>query len=430
MPPVAQQFYRSHSSELSWVASVALCANLIGFIVVSYLPDIFGVTSRVVTVPYRAFMLGFTAYTVYKVLKFGRVRLQLSLTSILAIFFWSAYCTRFVVDAAVLQVPLGSPPSEMALYLFGAVLPAFIAFYLIRDIALYERALMWGFLGLGACCLYSMIRPKSDVELASTVVGSGANQILNHIGYGHMGLTSVILGLFVLLRIGGIRVRWYFRVLSGVVTCLGFYTIFAAGSHGALVAGAILIPAVIYLGLRQGSKLLAISACTLLVFIFSATKAYLSGNGLDVDRVLLSATAYGVENDSVNIRTNLYRYAWEQYLDNPLTGSSIVERGTLIYPHNLILEGFMATGTFGGVALVLLVLLASYRALRLIVREPKLAWLPLCFFQQLIGAMFSGGIYSNVLLFGMMGVVLGADIPARPRLTVREVAPQVLAQPL
>jgi O-antigen ligase len=172
----------------------------------------------------------------------------------------------------------------------------------------------------------------------------------------------------------------------------------------------------------------------LLVLVFTATEAYLAGNGLDVDRVFLSTTAYTVENSSVNNREIMYRGAWEQYLDSPLIGSSIVERGTLSYPHNLILEGFMATGTFGGVALVLLVLLASYRALRLIVHDTTSAWIPLCFFQQLIGAMFSGGIYGNMLLWGMTGIVLGADIPSQPwysrgtRQTDRRVAPQALTQ--
>jgi hypothetical protein len=43
-----------------------------------------------------------------------------------------------------------------------------------------------------------------------------------------------------------------------------------------------------------------------------------------------------------------------------------------------------------------------------------MAWVPVCFFQQLIGAMFSGGLYGNVLLWSMMAIVLGADIP-QPR---------------
>jgi hypothetical protein len=50
-----------------------------------------------------------------------------------------------------------------------------------------------------------------------------------------------------------------------------------------------------------------------------------------------------------------------------------------------------------------------------------MAWIPICFFQQLIGAMFSGGLYGNVPLWGMMAIVLGADLPrTRPLLPARQ----------
>jgi O-antigen ligase len=91
----------------------------------------------------------------------------------------------------------------------------------------------------------------------------------------------------------------------------------------------------------------------------------------------------------------------------------MVERNALFYPHNVIVEAFMATGTFGGTAFLLLVLIALYRAIRMIRLDPIMAWVPICFLQQLIGAMFSGGLYSNVPLWGMMGIMLGSDLPGR-----------------
>ena len=83
----------------------------------------------------------------------------------------------------------------------------------------------------------------------------------------------------------------------------------------------------------------------------------------------------------------------------------------MTYPHNAMVEAFKATGTFGGSAFALLILAAIYRAMRFIRRDPAMAWIPVCFFQQLIGAMFSGGLYGNVPLWGMMAIVLGADLP-------------------
>jgi len=398
------------SSRLSWVASVALTGNLVGFLIVSYIPDALGVNSRVVTIPFRALMLAFLFYAVFRILESGHLRMRISPTSLLVIFFWIAYCSRFIVDAAVLQVPLGGPPSEMALYLFGIVLPTFIVLYLIRDIRLYQKALVWTMLGLGACCAVSMLRTRTALDLAKTGTGYGANDVVNHILYGHMGVTAILLGLFVFLGIGHMGKSWYIRLMAGGVACLGIFTVFASGSRGALIAGVFLAPVVIYLGLRRGSRLLTLSACLALGSVFSGTVAYLSESGMRLDRVLLSSNAYSARNESVYNREGMFTDAWREYLEHPVAGSSIVERNTLSYPHNVILEGFMATGTFGGSAFVLLVALASYRAFRFMNSDPMTAWIPLCFFQQLIGSMFSGGLYGNMLLWGMMAIMLGADI--------------------
>ena len=407
----ATQMQDGRPLKLSGIASLALTGNLAGFLIVSYIPEMLGVNSRVATVPFRALMLGFLIYACGRILKSGHLRMQMSPTSVLVIFFWIAYCSRFIVDAVVLQVPLGSPPAEMALYLFGIVLPTFIVLYLIRDIGLYRRALIWTLLGLGTCCLISMLRTRTARDLAKSGTGYEANDVVNHILYGHMGVTAVILGLFVFLRIGRAGGTWYIRLLGGGVACLGVFTVFASGSRGALVAGVLLIPIVFYLGWRRGSRLLTISASLALGLAFSASVAYLSSNGMRIDRVLLSLTAYSTEENSVYYRQNMLRDAWREYLDNPLTGSSIVERNSLSYPHNVIVEGFMATGTFGGTAFVLMIILASFRALRFMHTDPVTAWIPLCFLQQLIGSMFSGGLYGNMLLWGMMAIMLGARMP-------------------
>ncbi len=405
-------------SRLGWVPSFALAATMAGFFIVSYIPATLGVESRAATVPFRALMLAIYAYAGLRILLFGRLRLYLTLTSFLVIFFWTAYCSRFIVDAAVLQVPLGIPASDMALYLFGIVLPAFIVFYLIRDIRLYRRALTWTMLSLMVCCVVSMLRTQTANDVTLHGGGYQANEVLNHILYGHMGVTAIILGLFTFLRIGRVRKPWYIRILAVGAVGLGVFTVLASGSRGALVAGLAVVPVAIYLGLRRGSTLLTVAACLALVPAFSATAAYLSGNGMELDRVMLSFTAYGAANNSVYEREGMYRDALRQYQENPLTGSSIVERNSLSYPHNAILEAYMATGTFGGTALLLLVLIAAYRGLRLINSNPETAWIPLCFFQQLIAAMFSGGLYGNMYLWSMMAIVLGADI--RPQETLGE----------
>ena len=186
----------------------------------------------------------------------------------------------------------------------------------------------------------------------------------------------------------------------------------AASSRGALVAAVLLLPVVVYLGLRRRLPFaFAIGICVVLFFVVSAAAAYLTQNGTDVKRLLGSAEAYSVSNSSVYERQYLARDAWHEYLQHPVLGSSIVERRSLAYPHNCVIEAFMATGTFGGAIFVLMVLMAIYRAIILTRIDVAMSWIPLCFFQQLVGAMFSGGLYGNAALWGMMAIVLGVDLP-------------------
>jgi hypothetical protein len=401
---------RSEPSKLGQIASLLLTANLAGFLMISYMPTALGMDHRSVTIPFRGLMLLLVCYGVYRMLAASHLRLRMSVITTLAMLFWTSYSMRFVADAVLLQVPLGEEPWEIAMYLFGICLPTFAVFYLISDVRLYRGALVWTMLALGVCCAISM----HFTAISQDAVQHGryaGNDILNPIGYGHMGLTAMILGLFVLLRIGRVNRPWLLNVPAAGTVCLGGFTILAAGSRGALVATILLIPFVVYLGLRRGSKMLTIGICVALVFVLSATATYLSQRGMNLDRLMGSAAAYTSANNSVLARQNMIREAWHEYLNHPWLGSSIVERDALSYPHNAIIEAFMAIGTFGGAVFTILTLLAMFRAIRLIKRDVVMAWVPICFFQYLIGAMFSGGLFCNPLLWGMMAIMLGVDMP-------------------
>jgi O-antigen ligase len=417
---LASEVTGRETSRLAGMVTLLMTGTLAGFLMVSYVPGALGVDSRVATVPFRGLMLLLQLYALFRFLGAGQLRMGMSIISVAAIFFWTVYSLRFIVDAAFLQVPLGTAPSEMALSLFAICLPTFLVLYQIRDIELYRKALPWSMLALGVCCLTSMLRTRTsqDVTLHGRYQG---NDILNSVSYGHMGVTAIILGLFVLLQIGHVKRAWYLRVGAAGTVCLGAFSILAASSRGALVAGILVIPFIGYLGIRCGSRFVTVVMCIVLAFVLSVTATYFSRNGLKLDRLLASTAAYDTSSDSVNTRHNMIRDAWREYMDHPWLGSSIVERNALIYPHNAMVEAFMATGTFGGAAFALLILAATYRSMRFIGRDPAMAWVPVCFFQQLIGAMFSGGLYGNVPLWGMMAIVLGADLPrTRPLLPARQ----------
>jgi hypothetical protein len=400
---------RPGSQRLVGIASLCLTLNLAGFLAVSYIPGALNIDHRAVTVPFRCLVLAVSLYAVYKILVVSHLRLIVSVTTLLVVAFWTFYVMRFISDTILFPVPIGSNPDDIALFLFGMSLPTFIVFYLFSEIDLYRKALVWSMLALGLCCAISMRRTNAPV--VKQQAQSMANDILNHIGYGHMGLTAMILGLFVLLQIGGRRRGWILRLLAAATVCLGAFSIFAASSRGALVAAVVLLPIVAYLGLRRGSRSATVGICIALFFVSSASVGYLAQHGMDPMHALGSVYAYTASNEAVYQRQNLVRNAWHEYLDHPMLGSSLVERSSLFYPHNCVVEAFMATGTFGGTIFVLVLLIAVYRAMRLTRTNVAMSWISLCFVQALIAAMFSGGLYGDPLLWGLLGIMLGVDLP-------------------
>jgi O-antigen ligase len=166
----------------------------------------------------------------------------------------------------------------------------------------------------------------------------------------------------------------------------------------------------IWLGMKRGSKWIISGILIALVVAAVFSFKILNKSG-GLEKTLYSAAAFSGSSYSVYARQDMMGAAWREYQDNPILGSSIVERQWLSYPHNAVLESFMATGTFGGVAFVLMMAIATWRAFRIMRRDVSISWLPLCFFQQLIGAMFSGGIYGNFVLFGLTGIMLGVELP-------------------
>jgi O-antigen ligase len=90
----------------------------------------------------------------------------------------------------------------------------------------------------------------------------------------------------------------------------------------------------------------------------------------------------------------------EQFITHPIFGDSILEKTTGFYPHNLVLEGFMATGLIGGISLLVWILGVALCSLRLLSRGGESGWIALLSLQYLIGAMFSGGTWQQASMWG------------------------------
>ena len=96
------------------------------------------------------------------------------------------------------------------------------------------------------------------------------------------------------------------------------------------------------------------------------------------------------ETESVDSRERMFASAWQQFLEKPILGSALLEETSGFYPHNLVLEAFMATGIIGGCAYLLLIALMLNASIRLLIKADGYEWLALLAIMYLVGAQFSG----------------------------------------
>jgi len=87
---------------------------------------------------------------------------------------------------------------------------------------------------------------------------------------------------------------------------------------------------------------------------------------------------------------------------------------TKTYPHNLVLESFMAFGVFTGVPFTFLLVYATVKALQLARLQPNCLWVTLLFVQYSVAGMFSGALSFSSALWVLMVLVVAlvkAELP-------------------
>ena len=189
---------------------------------------------------------------------------------------------------------------------------------------------------------------------------------------------------------------------------LGAGLLLSSSSRGPILASmtAICVLAISKLDRRRG---LLISG---LVIIFVALGPYLAATVESTSQFspIQRLTSFG-DDESVSLRAQMYRGALEQFADHPSFGDAIEEKTSQFYPHNLILEAFMATGIVGGLSFLILIFAALSRAWKILRRCSSETWIAVLFIQALVGSMFSGSLYGSGVMWMLMAGVFANSRP-------------------
>jgi O-antigen ligase len=196
---------------------------------------------------------------------------------------------------------------------------------------------------------------------------------------------------------------------------LGFVTLLAANSRGPIVCMVISLSLFWFAGLRGKARIVVLALGFLFGVAFPTVTAMLQDKGESDD--IMSRFDKLNDQGSLEQESRYFTYAaaWAGYIENPVFGyrlelpSADVNDGDAAYPHNIVLESLMTTGTLGGILLIALLTAATRAAWRLLRGQHPNNWIALLFVQYLFAAMFSGGIYNDAELWQYSLAVFALD---------------------
>ena len=245
-----------------------------------------------------------------------------------------------------------------------------------------------------------------EVSATGVVVDTGrlALESLNSISVGYVGAALTALGIWLSLFDSDIRPK--FRLVAIAAAVLGLYIIIVAASRGPLVG--MLISLILMIFSKKGSNRFW-SIIALPIVLGPATMYIVSGEASILRRIDDLISGY---DRSTSARIALYQEAVDIISGNPILGAYIEVPSLQYYPHNFFLEFAMATGIFSAALAIGVFVFLAYRAIVLIRFRRAEAPFAILYIQFLIGAQFSGAVYSNAQLW-IAAVVVGLSrLPA------------------
>lgn len=388
--------------DVVWGLLVAL--TIAGYPLASTLPLLLGVESRVVSIPFRALVLGLAVMLIGKGMLRERVQWNWPLAAFTV--FWLVYVWRLATDTLFEPKLLRLQGWEYWLYAMGVCyLPSLAAQFRREPGGASEVAFPLAVrVALAACIavLWIGIHTVLSGDITSLLKGRLTSETLNPISLGHLGASLLLLCAFGLYQDHLTRGR---SLLYSFGAAVGILTALLSASRGPLVAMAA-CGVLLFLSYTKREAIARSLPLFILLLVFAGAGAWYAETALGFNVIsrfaVLGEHSY---DESSAERVQLVSNAWAQFLDAPLLGSRIEEAVSSYYPHNIVIEAFLATGIIGGVALIVFMAGALIGLVRLLLVRHPLSWCGLLFLQYAIAAQFSFALYLSGA-FWLLGCIV------------------------
>ncbi|MEE4213010.1 MAG: O-antigen ligase family protein [Parvularcula sp.] len=328
-----------------------------------------------------------------------------SITFHLFLLFFAIYSIRIAYDTAFDPFPLGQPDYYYWAFAIGvSFLPALTLSLLATHLDIAKVALPIVLMGSVVMALAIWFGDTIVRNASGQTYDTGrlALESINPISLGHVGATVFLL-IYWRVRRGSIGLVAFLFWLAAAL--LGFYGVLASGSRGPVIA---MICGLLFIELIYGGRTLIILSIisapilAILTIDISRLEASLGTNIFSRFETAISGT-----DASSLARVEQLSSAWSLFLNNFAFGSSLEDPVYRIYPHNIIVEAFMALGIFGGMLLIALLFSTCLRAFRLARSDAAQSAYGALFIQYMVAAQLSGGLYGSSAMWVLLGCIAG-----------------------
>lgn len=333
------------------------------------------------------------------------------------LFFYAIYSIRLVFDISVRGIIFNSPFYVYSYFLGGTLTPILAITFAYRYINIYKltKYSFYFILLANLLILYYLfaigengsfqeqISSRAQINSDSNEKAGVTGTLINPILISYFGGTLVVYSLnFILNRLVP-RVN---KILLFACILIGFSSLLLGASRGPFIGTMLMI--VLSLGItfhiRRNKAVYLLKILSVAVImgtvLYRPITNFLSTNNVSL-LIRIEQFAQSRGKNKVEYRDVAFRSAFNDFLNSPIIGERYLGTFDNFYPHNIILEAFMATGIVGGFFFAIyfaffirssFVILTSRRFESM---QPFTIISILCF---LLG-LTSGGLFSNPDIF-------------------------------
>jgi O-antigen ligase len=323
----------------------------------------------------------------------------------LYLWFWVVYFMRMLYDTHYYAELLSREAQDYWIWSIGGCFLPGLAMFVATSNGSIKRAFYWILYVSVAASLLVLVYGQTSFFFATTEKIIDINRLnlasLNPISAGHLGGTTLLLGITLSLSRRGSKI-----LLTTAITAIisGMALIILSNSRGPLIAVASVL-LVFFIFRMRSVKVWMVTT----LFLVCALGASITFQETIFGERGVTTRLVGIFSStdlSTMGRVASYSGALDQFFTSPLTGDFLEEHTTGYYPHNLVLESLMATGIIGGVPFVALTMMSLWLSLKLIVRRDDNLWLGMLNIQYLIAAQTSSSLYLSTAMWTLMGATI------------------------